>query len=168
MFEETLCSFQVSILSVRAGTETEAVFSLSSFSFRIFKNNWLAHSGSIPELGSQAGVQGQGLQLPLLLGKTRKESKPKGCGDGEGIEPMPLGERLRLRQQPCEMSPKSTDRAVVHLILAAAPPGWPTLAHSPPFLDLSFVKCNIRGQSREGCLSPRLGPCQALLINPHP
>lgn len=75
MFEETLCSFQVSILSAGAGAETEAVsFLFLLFLFGFLKNNWLVHSGSIPELGSQAGVQSQGLQHPYLERPGRKES----------------------------------------------------------------------------------------------
>lgn len=35
------------------------------------------------------------------------------------------------------------------LILAAATPGWPTLVPSHPLLDLSCVKCKMRGQSRD-------------------
>ena len=90
MFEETLCSFQVSILSARVGAETEALFSLSSFSFWIFKNNWLVHSGSVPELVSQAGVQGQGLQLPLTPGSTWEEWTQEDWGDEEDIKTLPL------------------------------------------------------------------------------
>lgn len=131
MFEETLCSFQVSILSARVGAETEALFSLSSFSFWIFKNNWLVHSGSVPELGSQAWVQGQGLQLPLTPGSTWRSEPRKTGGMGRALKPCPR-DRLKLRQQPCEVRLKSTDR-----VMGGSNPGCssPKLADSsvPPF-----------------------------------
>lgn len=131
MFEETLCSFQVSILSARVGAETEALFSLSSFSFWIFKNNWLVHSGSVPELGSQAWVQGQGLQLPLTPGSTWRSEPRKTGGMGRALKPCPR-DRRKLRQQPCEVRLKSTDR-----LMGGSNPGCssPKLADSsvPPF-----------------------------------
>ena len=133
VFEETLCSFQVSILSARVGAETEALFSLSSFSFWIFKNNWLVHSGSVPELGSQAGVQGQelGFSCPLLLGAPGRSGPRKTGGMARTLKPCPW-DRLRLRRQPCEVRLESTDR-----VMGVSNPGCssPKLADSsvPPF-----------------------------------
>lgn len=97
MFEETLCSFQVSILSAGAGGETEAVsFFFLPFLFGFLKITGLCNSGSVSELGSQAGVQGQGLQHPFALGRPgRRESR----GAEWRERTFDLSPRERLRHQ---------------------------------------------------------------------
>lgn len=54
------------------------------------------HSDSVPELGSQAEVQGQGLQQPLTLGKAQEEGKPK-VGGGRALSLCP---RETVAQEP--------------------------------------------------------------------
>lgn len=72
MFEETLCSFQVSILSARAGAETEAV----SFLFLLFLFGFLKITG----LCIQAVFQNW---VPRLGFRARDSSTPTWEGLGE-------------------------------------------------------------------------------------
>lgn len=65
-------------------------------------------SGRVPELGSQAGVQGQGLQQPLTPGKAWEEGKLKGWGWGKTLNLCPR-EGLRLRSQCWEGRLESRD-----------------------------------------------------------
>lgn len=139
-------------------TDRSSEFALSSFSFWIFKNNWLACSGSVPEPGSQAGVQGQALQQPLTPGKAWAEAKPKAWGRGQGIKPVP----------PPHPQPETQAQAPAWGEPAAAPPSWPILRPSHPLSGLQCVKCKIRDQGGGGGLSPLLGPCLTSLIDRPP
>lgn len=118
-------------------------FALSSFSFWIFKNNRLVCLGSVPELGSQAGVQGQAVRQPLAPGKAGAEGKRKAQVSGQA---------LNLYPTPTPFPPNPPAEA--------APLCWRTLVPFHPLSGPRVVKCKIRAQGRGGGLSPSLDPAR--------
>lgn len=120
LFEETLCSFQVSILPAGAGAETEAV----SFLFPPFLFGFLKITGLYMQAVFQNWVPRPrfraGTPAPIVPGPLGEGTAGGRWGAGEDTKPLPE----RLRQQHWEVRLGGGGWGLIWL----QPPHDPTLA----------------------------------------